>query len=679
MGLAFFQNVVDSTSNPTTMKLYIISPSLRMVFLSVALFCSHISIWAQSTVRTCADDCVEMSADSVILAIDHCADCAELVLMDGDTLAAAAVLERVGDVLFSYGSLDSSLTYLSLSADYFAAVGADWQEAGCRSSMSKVYITNGQFELGLKELQQAIHLVEQPVFKDSIHPYYSHLGEVMYAIGELEQAVAYNKRGMELYTRFSKKFFYKATAYSLATVYIDLEEYERADSLLKYVADIEPEPEFALQSFLIQKRTEARFYYMTDDEEKSVDAYQAIRPIADTLGDFGLFVEVYIGLGNDYLYLDRYDEADEMFRKVLNESRLEDHAYFLGDALDSYAYFLDMAERYEQASSVKSQIIALKDSVFAQQRMRDIRELHLVDLEQDNFQLADDNTAKGELIEYYEEYQALLRLIIIISVVFILVLVTFAFYLYRTRKSLAESRRQLAVQNEKLAEVDAQRIQLMKIVGHDLRGPIWSLRNFVELLNQGKIADADLPNVQRYALQSVMETQYLLDELTDWAQTSGGANAADFEEIDLRATIDIILGAYKLHAAAKKVELNIDVPDELMVHSDQRALSTILRNLVENSIKHTESGSVKITSVQHKQSVDILIHDTGRGMDAKTLKAVRAGLGVEGSTGTEGELGKGIGMQSVRLLCEQIGVKLEVESELGVGTTVKIVGVRSEE
>lgn len=620
-------------------------------------------------VENCKEQCSEgVSVEEVSV----CERCVENLLEEGDTANAAEALRILGKSLFYEGSLDSALTYLDLSAKLYTEVGNGWKEASVRSSMAQVLVTNGQYETALKQMEWAIHAVEVPAYKDSIHPYYSHLGELMYTLGEYEQAIVYNKRGMELYQRFNQNFFYQATAYSLATAYMDLEEYELADSAIKVAKTVKPEEHYALQALIMQKRTEARYYYLIDREDLSVLAYKAIQPIADTMGDFGLFVEVYIGLANDYMYLDQLEEADAMFQRVLKESRLEENVYFLEDVLDSYAGFLSETEQYEAATQVLYQINQHKDSLLAYDRMRDIRELHLVDLEEANFDLTDDNEAKGELIEYYEEYQDLLRSLIVMGSLFILILGVFAFYLWRTAKRLTESRRMLESQNEKLAEVDAQRLQLMKIVGHDLRGPIWSIRNFVELLNQGKIAEGDLPKVQRYALQSVMETQYLLDELTDWAQASGGKYVSEAEEVDLRASTDIILGAYQLHASTKQVELKNEIPEELTVFTDQRALSTIIRNLLENSIKHTQKGSVTLSAKARESGAVITIADTGDGIPPEILESVKRGLGVAGSTGTEGELGKGIGMQSVRLLCEQIGAELEIKSELGVGTEVRV-------
>lgn len=639
------------------------------LFFILCLLCFNVN--AQQLSCEACDEKFEVDIENIAQA-EFCAEC---YFSNADSLSGAKLIQQIGDLLFKYGSLDSSLSYVQYSARIFHKLGEGWLEADALAGAGQIYSTNGEYELGIEKFEDAIAIVELPQYNDSIHPYYSHIAEVMYVLDEYEQAVVYARRGMNLYERFEQSFYYRATAYSLASYYMSLSEFEKADSVITIANSIEVPEAYQQYCYLQQKRTEARYYYNIDEDGKAAEAYRSLLDFADPDSDFGLYVEVYIGLANAYFALDENAKAKELFEEVIQNSRTEDNVYFLEDVLKSYANFLAETGGNEEANAVYNQLVILMDSLASVERLHDIRELHVVDIEQDNFDLKDENEAKALLIQSYEEYDILQKWLIAISFIFIVVLTLFALRIWRTSKQLMQSRRLLKSQNDQLEEIDRQRIELVKIVGHDLRGPMWALRNFLELSSSGRIPENDLASMQSNAIKGLSQTQELLENLTDWAQASAGMIVGQRTTFALKEMIEGLVDTYRLHAQTKRITIHLDVSGDILVHIDERALSFILRNLIENSIKYTEGTDLKVLSFQRGQLVDIHVSDNGEGMDPEMLEAINTQGQIVSKGGSLGEGGKGLGLRAVQMICEEIDVKLEVNSEKGKGTTMKIIGV----
>lgn len=632
------------------------------------------SLFAQSLPQVepgCDIDCLNLTDDVRIRSISACEDCYEWYLENGDTISAAAVVQAVGESLFAYGSSDSALSYLNLSVRLFNEVNQGWAEADVRSSLSMLYVTNGEYEQALDELKRAIEIVESPRYRDSLHPYHAHIGEALYAAAEYEQALVYYGRALDLFQRFGHEFYYRATCYSMTAGYLALERFEEADSLLKIAAEVPVTEENEQFILIMQKRTEGRYYYDVDNPAKSVEAYLEIVDLADPYFDFGLYVEVNVGLANSYGEMGELELADEYYSKVIENSRLDANIYFLEDVLRSYASYLEDVGRFEESNDVVWRALLLKDSLLEADRLEDLRELHVIDLEQNNFSLVDSNEEKQNQIEVLEEYDQLLRNLIIISVILILVLVVLSYYLWSTKRELAVRERELECNYHKLEEIDRHRVELVKILGHDLRGPIWGLRNFVETLDSGQLVEADEQKLRTHALSSLLEIQDLLEDLTDWAECSGGL-LLEFEDIQLRPLLDGMLSTYRLNALAKGIEIYLRVEPDVIITTDRRALLTIMRNIIQNAIKHTSSGSVTIFSNSGEFTAEVGVMDTGEGMEKDTLASLKLNGRVKSKEGTDGESGRGLGMQTVLLLCDEIGIDLDIDSELGAGTTVTL-------
>lgn len=140
-------------------------------------------------------------------------------------------------------------------------------------------------------------------------------------------------------------------------------------------------------------------------------------------------------------------------------------------------------------------------------------------------------------------------------------------------------------------------------------------------------------------------------------------------DVVLSAAVKETLALLHYNATLKDLTLDFSLPPNMTVHTDSFMLSTILRNLISNAIKFTpKGGRVIIDSVLQEGSVEVRVRDTGIGMSEDDVARLTGSEMVLSGTGTEGEIGMGLGLFLCRKYVEQSGGRLWAESFGGEGT-----------
>ena len=223
-----------------------------------------------------------------------------------------------------------------------------------------------------------------------------------------------------------------------------------------------------------------------------------------------------------------------------------------------------------------------------------------------------------------------------------------------------------------LRELNATKDKFFSIIGHDLRTPFNAIVGYSNIISENvKSKDyADLPEYAGIIQSSARLAVELLSNLLEWSRSQTGKIKPRFEAIDLIKLIQEVHLLYKDAANYKFISIAKELPTSLQINADREMTKTILRNLVSNAIKFTDSfGKIDIRVCVEGSQAIISVSDNGVGMlpeDAGKLFL----LGESQSTpGTQNERGTGLGLILSKEFAEKQGGKIWFESEKGVGTT----------
>jgi two-component system sensor histidine kinase/response regulator len=234
-----------------------------------------------------------------------------------------------------------------------------------------------------------------------------------------------------------------------------------------------------------------------------------------------------------------------------------------------------------------------------------------------------------------------------------------------------ENEQKIQEQNKELKELNATKDKLFSIIAHDLKSPFNSIMGFTELLIEN-IRTYDIEKSEEFLTtinSASKQTLTLLENLLDWAKTQTGQIDFKPENQNLKPIIQAIVHILNSSAKIKNITLNGFQSDDIIAYADLNMLNTVLRNLVSNAIKFTDSGGkIDIYAVSEKNLIEITVADNGVGMTEENMnKLFRIDTSIT-TTGTANERGSGIGLILCKEFVEKHGGKIWVESEVGKGS-----------
>ncbi|WP_195715158.1 sensor histidine kinase [Ancylomarina sp. 16SWW S1-10-2] len=220
--------------------------------------------------------------------------------------------------------------------------------------------------------------------------------------------------------------------------------------------------------------------------------------------------------------------------------------------------------------------------------------------------------------------------------------------------------------------------KFFSIISHDLRSPFNSLLGFTDMLikNYDTFSDEERMSIIETLNASSKTTYLLLENLLSWSSSQTGSIKFAPQKIEIKDLVQEIILLSKSTADKKHIDLVDNTEDNQFVYADKNMLSTVLRNLITNAMKFTESnGKVIISSERStkKGFVKISVMDTGIGIPANIIDNLFLLDKNISTLGTDAEKGSGLGLILCKEFIEKQGGEIYVESEVGKGSQFKLI------
>jgi PAS domain S-box-containing protein len=212
----------------------------------------------------------------------------------------------------------------------------------------------------------------------------------------------------------------------------------------------------------------------------------------------------------------------------------------------------------------------------------------------------------------------------------------------------------------------------LAMMSHELRTPLQAVLGYSDwLLLEPESSltpeqQADLGNIRNGAIRMMG----LVDELLDLSRMEVGQLALAEEPVDLAVTLEQVRQDVAPQAAAKNLDLSIDIPPGLPpVSGDPSRLRQILLNLAANAVKFTDVGTIRITASVADEDVQIKVSDTGIGINADDLPVIFEEFHQVDGSMSRRHGGAGLGLAIAQRLAKQMGGAITVASTVAVGST----------
>ena len=250
--------------------------------------------------------------------------------------------------------------------------------------------------------------------------------------------------------------------------------------------------------------------------------------------------------------------------------------------------------------------------------------------------------------------------------------------LHAANEILERQRDELGKLAEKLARESSYKSDLLSMVNHELRTPLASIITFAQVSKGVRSSSND---EHRLAWEEIEKNGNILLEMInnmlDVARADAGVVEAACEPVDLGDVVAAVRGVMEPIATKYKVTFEASVaPDVPLVMGDYDKLVRIFENLASNAIKFTSDGGHVLFAVRLDPvtgDVRMSMADTGIGIAFEDRERIFEKFFQVNSTSTRKYNGSGLGLALVKMYAGVQGFAVEVQSELGTGSTFTII------
>lgn len=226
-------------------------------------------------------------------------------------------------------------------------------------------------------------------------------------------------------------------------------------------------------------------------------------------------------------------------------------------------------------------------------------------------------------------------------------------------------------------QLDEMKSNFVQMVSHELRSPLASIKQLLTVVLDGLAGELsekqkELLGRSRLKILSLLE---LINDLLDVAKIESGHPFQQMVPLQLAQVIDQTVTLLGPRAESQKVTMRVELPPELpLVQADPRSMEELFTNLLSNAIHYSpDGGTVTVCAVSHGDYLEVLVSDTGVGIEAEEIPKIFDKFYRVKHPKTRQVIGTGLGLAIVKGIVESHRGSIEVESEPGVGTTFRVL------
>lgn len=244
-------------------------------------------------------------------------------------------------------------------------------------------------------------------------------------------------------------------------------------------------------------------------------------------------------------------------------------------------------------------------------------------------------------------------------------------------REIVTARGALEKKNAAYAQLIAEKNELLGIAAHDIRSPLTVIEMYSTFLHETFSALGDVKSLKFIDIIQRVNRRALdmVSNVLDFTAIESGKLRLEAHPLDLRALVKESLEMHRVLARSKGIEIEFS-PDEAvpLVPADPLRFEQVFSNLMSNAVKFSTPGHrVIVRLFRRNGAVGLAVQDEGRGIPPEILSRLFMPFAGRGEPGTSGEKSTGLGLAIVHKIAASHGGSVEVDSEVGKGTTFTVL------
>ncbi len=226
-------------------------------------------------------------------------------------------------------------------------------------------------------------------------------------------------------------------------------------------------------------------------------------------------------------------------------------------------------------------------------------------------------------------------------------------------------------------ELDAMKSSFVNMVSHELRSPLGTIKQQIAVILEGLAGDLndkqrDMLSRSQVKIENLLN---LINDLLDVAKIESGHGFEEHVPLDLYQILHDMVAFMQEKAQNQQVDLRLEADGEIpRIQADRRSMEEVFNNLISNAINYSpDGGQVRVKMASRDGFLEIVISDTGVGIDPEELPKIFEKFYRIKHPKTRQVVGTGLGLAIVKGVVDSHGGSIEVKSEPGMGTTFRIL------
>lgn len=262
--------------------------------------------------------------------------------------------------------------------------------------------------------------------------------------------------------------------------------------------------------------------------------------------------------------------------------------------------------------------------------------------------------------------------------------IVFGLFLIRSVRREVEQRerieklaKDLERANEKLKELDQLKSEFLSLATHQIRAPLTAIKGYSSMLLEGDFGV--LPQKATDSIQTIMKScQNLINIVGDFLNISRieqGRMVYDKTDFNLKELVKEVANELLPNISNAGLTLDLAIPADLkaVINADRDKVKQVIGNVIDNAVKYTVKGSIKISMLAEMGKIKVIIKDSGVGIDPSELGKLFNKFSRTKDASKVNVTGTGLGLYIAKKMIEAHGGDIKIASEgVGKGTTFTI-------
>ncbi|UED69503.1 cell wall metabolism sensor histidine kinase WalK [Brevibacillus sp. HD3.3A] len=239
------------------------------------------------------------------------------------------------------------------------------------------------------------------------------------------------------------------------------------------------------------------------------------------------------------------------------------------------------------------------------------------------------------------------------------------------RDEIGELAANFAQMTESLKQLDDMRQEFVSNVSHEIQSPLASIQGFSQAIRSGGMPEAQKAEYLAIIEEESRRLSSLSKQLLTLASLDKETGLYEPSEYRLDEQLRQVVLLLERQWQQKKLELELELPDTL-VTADKQLFNQVWINLLSNSIKFTPPHGTIFVSIQQSPDIAVIIRDTGIGISEEERQHIFERFYKGDKSRNREATGSGLGLAIVQKIVQVAKGSIEIDSQTGVGTTIKV-------